>query len=159
MEWRQAIGAFRKAIDSRLKKDGYRYLGHNQWERPYELWRGHFAFEINPTNKGLSRRIFLSTTLRRTFKMSEADLLAIGERPVKNYTTYHTYTIWYPRHGPNEVRVETAEDLAQLAQVVVKSLDEEWIPWMISTAESRGNSLEGLHPQTHHVHPDVMYVP
>jgi hypothetical protein len=159
MEWKQAIKAFRQSVDSRLKLDGYLYLGHNQWERPYGYWRGLFEFEINPTNRGKSRRIFLATSLRRTFKMTDAGLVAAGERPVAGYTTYHVYTITYPRAEPGEIRIESAEDLAAFAQIVIRSLSEEWIPWMVVTSEARGDSVAGVYRQTHHVHPDAMYVP
>src|SRR5689334_18850689 len=124
MEWKQAVKEFRKTIDSRLKQDGFLYLNHNQWERPYGCWRGLFEFEINRTNRGKSRYIFLATSLRRTFKMTDAELVDAGERPVAHYTTYHVYTISYPRNGPPDVRIELAEDLAAFGQSVIQSLNE-----------------------------------
>jgi hypothetical protein len=159
MEWKQAMQAFRKTVDARLKQDGFLYLNHNQWERPFGYWRGLFAFEINPTNRGQSRRIFLEASIRRTFKMTDADLHEAGERPVASYTTYHVYTIRYPRNGPPEVRIECADDLAAFGQDVIQSLNIDWLPWMIATSQAQGDSVAGVYRQTHRVHRDVVYVP
>ena len=159
MEWKQAIPAFRKTIGSRLKRDGFIYMGQNLWERPYGHWRGQISFEINPTNRGQSRRIALFTTLCRSIRRSATELLEYGERQPPGFTTYQFYTIWFLRKGPVEERIENVEELAPFAETVLRRIEDEWLPWLAATSESQGDSLEGAHRHTEHVHPQVTCVP
>ena len=159
MEWRNAVKHFRASINRALRAEGFIYLSQNQWQRPYENWRGSFSYEIQATKRGSSRRISIFPQIIKSVRISKEELATVPGAPrSEGYTSYFVYVI-----KPNERFVEVVFDqpqaLVDYSQPLIDRLDKEWIPWMKQKSEEMCNSVEGAYCHVTHVHPQAMYVP
>lgn len=159
MTWKQEIGAFRKAVTHHLKPAGYIYTGQNNWERPFQHWRGRIGVEWISSKRGQSRRLFRTVELVKSVRLSEQEAKQAEAFLFGGCTVYYVYSLDFPWSEPRELLVPSPDLVTQATADFLHALDSEWLPWLASTAATQGTSVAGCYRYTAHVHPSTMFVP
>lgn len=132
MDWKDGLSDFRKRLNAHLRPKGFVRKG-NCWDRAGIHWMHEFTVEVYRADGGRTRKVMIFPTLSRREPLDPGAAAKEGGAALADHDVVAHYSVSYSPVGTAiEHKISEPDELEPLVAILIKKLDDTWIPWFRS---------------------------